>query len=135
MAGTRRTPIARPHAASLASVLLLYQAAVKARKRWQRYRTDDHYAAFVEARKNVDRALFGPSRLWKTSIWDVVDIHRRKPPEEPRQRESYEQAVALLKALEALDREQQQQERAAQRAEPEREREIGQPEPTPPPSS
>jgi hypothetical protein len=131
MAGTKRVPIARPHTSSLGAVLPLYQAALKARAKWRRYRTDESYAAAIAAEKALNRAL--GTRMWQISVLDIGPIYSRvRPPEEERLHDDWQRALAQLQALEMADREQRQAERearTAQRTEPEREQ------PTPPPSS
>jgi hypothetical protein len=133
---TKRTPLSRAHSQSLQVVLPLFQHALRARAKWKRSGSDADYAAAIEAQKDVDRALFGPQRLWRTSIFDFDDIHNRKAPPEymgPRQREDWQRSLELRLALEQLDREQREAEREVpQPAEPERERDIGQPSPTAP---
>jgi hypothetical protein len=115
---TKRQPIHRQHSQSLQVVLPLFQHALRARAKWKRSRSDANYSAAVEAQKDVDRALYGPSRLWKVSIFDVLDgiYDRIKPPSERRQFDAWTDAVALLQVLEQLDREQREAERAAQNA-------------------
>src|SRR5262249_27755804 len=101
---TKRVPIARSHTSSLAAGLALYRAALEARKRWRRTGSDADHDAVIEAEKDVDRALLGPQRLWKVSIWDIDSVDRRsiyrrdKPPSEARVHDSWAEAVELLQA-------------------------------------
>jgi hypothetical protein len=112
MPGTKRVPLARPHASSLQQVLPLFQRALEARKRWRRDRNNDEkYAAYIEAQRAVNRAL--GTKLWEVSIWDLDDVYSRsKPTEMERDRDSWARALELRQALEAFDQEQRQQQRA-----------------------
>jgi hypothetical protein len=114
MSGTKRVPISRQHASSIAMVLPLFQHALRARAKWKRSGSDEDRAAAIEAEKVIERAL--TIRMWQVSIFDIDSIYgRSKPPEEPRHRDDWARALGLLQQLEAADREFRRQERAARR--------------------
>jgi hypothetical protein len=112
---TKRTPVNRQHASSIATVLPLFQHALKARAKWRRSGSDEDFEANAEAQKAVERAL--KIKMWEVSIWDIDDIYSRtKPPEEARQRDSWARALELRQALETADREHRRAEREGRQA-------------------
>jgi hypothetical protein len=122
----RRVHKARP---SIAAALPLFQHALKARAKWRRSGSAEDFEIATEAEKSVDRALFGPQRLWGVSIFDFDDIYRdrTRPPEDPKWHDAWARALELREALEAADLEQR---RARRQASPPVEQQPSEPSPS-----
>jgi len=133
MPGTRRTPIARSRAPLITpQVIDLYRTALKLRAKAQRSGTTADRDAAQEAENAVDRAFFGPARLWHCSIFDDFMFTSDDPPAYLLQHgraDDWRHVRSLRLQLQAADRELKKQERAARARrtkailEPERENE------------